>query len=195
MKSTFKTYQEELVLRNNLKENFSSIRVKAKEIKPVEGVLFLAETLKEEVLRGTKKQQQKNIKKLRKLLLRFSLIALMAGGFGILTVEPHTALAASNLIVTTTDTVTPEITPGTIMEWGLKIALMVVAIGLTLGICLLAVAGIYLMITRRRQETIEWNSDIIKGVTQVLVAIPTIYAIFQLTQFVFKNFNFLKGLM
>ena len=206
MESTLVTYQKELVNKDifnpvNLKEGFTTISYKKMKHKSenrnqVEGVLFLAETLKEEVMKGTEKQQKKNAKQLRKLLVQFSMIALMSGvgaSLGILTVEPSTA-SASNVITTTTDTTT-EITPGTIMDWGLKISLLVVALGTALSICLLAIAGIYLMLTRKREYVIEWNSDILKGVIQVLVSIPLIYAIFQLAQFIFKRLNFLEGLM
>ena len=206
MQNTWKTYQEKLLdhekfTDTNFEEHYSSIRVKDMKIHSVEnskieGVLFLAESLKEEVMIGTEKQKKKNVKQLRKLLVQFSMIALMSGvgvSLGMLTVEPHTVSAANNIMETNVNT--PEITPGTIMDWGLKIALLVVSLGTALSICLLAIAGIYLMITRKRDYVVAWNSDIVKGVIQVLISIPLIYAIFQLAQFIFKNLNFLEGLM
>ncbi|MCM3387366.1 hypothetical protein M3649_04355 [Ureibacillus chungkukjangi] len=213
MNYAWQTYQEKLSTNNSafspfeLEDNYVSTRTKytstkskqfVNKNKQVEGVLFLAETLKEEVLQGTEKQQKKKLKQLRKLLIQFTTIALMVGvgtGFEMITLQPHT-VEASNLMTTTANsTPAPEITPDSIMDWALKIALMVVAIGVGLSMSMFAIVGIYLMITRKRKESIEWNSDILRGVVQCLVSIPLIYSLFQLAQMVFKNLPFLQGLM
>jgi len=215
MRHTWQSYQEELATNNNsfcpfeLKETYSSTRTKDKvldlgmkskvgKLTKEEGVLFLAQTLKEEVTKGTKKQQKKNLKQLKKLFIQFATISLMVGvgtSFGIITTEPLTASANSLMATTANATPTTEITPDSIMDWALKIALLVVAVGVGLSMSMFAIVGIYLMITRKRKEALDWNSDIIKGVVQVLVSIPLIYALFQLSQIVFKNLPFLEGLM
>lgn len=214
MQNTWKAYQEKSLNNNSfcpfeLKETYSSTRTKEKvldlnmkskvgKLTKEEGVLFLAQTLKEEVVQGTKKQQKKNLKQLKKLFIQFATISLMVGvgtSFGIITTEPLTASANSLMATTANATPTTEITPDSIMDWALKIALLVVAVGVGLSMSMFAIVGIYLMITRKRKEALDWNSDIIKGVVQVLVSIPLIYALFQLSQIVFKNLPFLEGLM
>lgn len=210
MQSTLKIYQKELSNNSSipfeLKETYTSTRIKTNVTKQklniddkVNGVLFLAETLKEEVLQGSLIQKKKNAKQLKKLLIQFVTISLMTGvgmSFGILTAEPLTASANSFMTTTTANTpTTVEITPDSIMDWALKIALLIVAVGVGLSMSMFAIVGIYLMLTRKRRESIEWNADIIKGVVQVLVSIPLIYSLFQLSQLVFKNLPFLEGLM
>jgi len=205
-----KIYQKELSNNSSipfeLKETYTSTRIKTNVTKQklniddkVNGVLFLAETLKEEVLQGSLIQKKKNAKQLKKLLIQFVTISLMTGvgmSFGILTAEPLTASANSFMTTTTANTpTTVEITPDSIMDWALKIALLIVAVGVGLSMSMFAIVGIYLMLTRKRRESIEWNADIIKGVVQVLVSIPLIYSLFQLSQLVFKNLPFLEGLM
>ena len=208
MQDTLKVYQNEL---NNystpfeLKDTYTTTRIKSVVTKQklnmdnkVNGVFFLAENLKEEVLQGTLSQKKKNTKQLKKLLVQFVAISLMSGvalSFGILTAEPLTASANSFMTTTATTPTTVEITPNSIMDWAMKIALLIVALGVGLSMCMLAIVGIYLMITRKRKEALDWNSDIIKGVVQVLVSIPLVYALFQLSQMVFKNLPFLEGLM
>jgi len=210
MQNILQTYQNKQATSNDsfspfeLKDTYTSTSMKSMVNKQklnmdnkTNGVLFLAETLKEEVLHGTQKQQKKNLKQLKKILIKFVTIAAITGvgmSFGILTTEPLTA-SASSLIATAGAETATEITPDTIMDWALKIALLVVAVGVGLSMSMFAVVGIYLMITRKRKEAMDWNSDIIKGVIQTLVAIPLIYALFQLSQIVFKNLPFLDGLM
>lgn len=213
MNPTWQTYQEKLSINNNsfnpfeLKEEYTSTRIKntvpnwnrnLDKNSRIEGVLFLAETLKEEVLQGTQNQQKKKLKQLRKLLIQFTTISALVGvglGFEMLIPFPLTADASNLMTATANSTTTTEITPDSILNWALKIALIVVAIGVGLSMSMFAVVGMYLMITRKRKETSEWNSDIIKGLVQVLVSIPLIYALFQLAQIVFKNLPFLNGLM
>lgn len=172
---------------------------KSKINNKIEGALFLAETLKEEVTQGTLTQKKKNTKQLKKLLLQFVAISVMTGvgmSFGILTAEPITASANSFMTTTTANTpTTVEITPDSIMDWALKITLLLVAVGVGLSMAMFVIAGIYLSITRKRKEVADWNSDIIKGMVQVLVSIPLVYALYQLSQVVFKNLPFLEGLM
>lgn len=199
MQVTWKTYKEKLSSSPfELKDGYSSPQSKDIKIKSKsdvsEGVLFLARNLEEEVMNGSKKQQKKNIKELRRLLTRFAIIATTAG-IGMATAQPLTAEASSFVTTATNTPTTPEITPSTVMNWGLTIALIVVSIGVAMSISLLAIAGIYLMVTRRRKQVEEWNSDIIKGLVQVLVAIPLIYSLFHLAQTVFRNLPFLEGLM
>lgn len=196
MQITWKTYQEKSNTNSfipfALGDNYKTPNIKDVKIKSnsdiSEGVLFLARNLKEEVLNGTKKEQKKNVKQLRKLLAQFTMIAVV----GLATTQPLIAEANGFMTTTSDITSTPEITPSTVMNWGLTIALIVVSVGVALSISLLAIAGIYLMITRKRQKTQEWTTDIIRGLVQVLISIPLVYGIFQLSQIVFRNLPFLE---
>ncbi|WP_341323435.1 hypothetical protein NSQ62_08150 [Solibacillus sp. FSL H8-0523] len=210
MVHTCQIYKEKLTDNNpfsfhSLKDNYTTSTFKCSSIDPIrkfdnhlEGMVFLVETLKTEVMDGTPKQQRNNLKQLKRLLVKFASLLIPIGigsGLGMIIMSPHTVAASSLMTLKPTTTTTPQITPSSIMDWGLQIALIVVSLGVALAISLFAIAGIYRMITRNRKETVEWNTDILKGLTQVLVSIPLIYALFQLAQFVFKNLPFLDGLM
>lgn len=209
MNHVWKNYQEELQNNNssipfNFEENYNSSSYKHKSSNLIlkdkfdKGVLFLAETLKEEVIQGTKKEQKKKVKQLKKLFVQLAMISMTIGlgtSLEILTAQPLTA-SANSLIPTTTET-SPltDINPTNVMKWGLTVAMIVVSVGIAVAISLFAIAGIYLMFTRKRKEASEWTSDIIRGLTQVIVSIPLVYALFQLAQYIFKSIPFLDGLM
>lgn len=212
MTYTWQDYQEKLTVNNtdsfpfDLKDTYSTttkykkstLNFNGKIDKRTEDVLFIAETLKKEVLSGTKKQQQKNLKQLKKLFLKFTMIALTVGvgtSLGMTLLLPDTVSAATNLIPTATDQPPIDINPKTIMEWGLMISLIIVAVGIALAISMFAIVGIYLMLTKKKEEAISWNSDIVKGLVMVIVAIPLVFSIFQLAQSIFANLPFLSGLM
>lgn len=146
-------------------------------------VLFMANILKEEVMRGSEKQQYKNVKKLKKFL-KTSLSALGAGA-GMST----RAFAATTTAIGATNPLTPAI----VMKWGITIALIAVAAGVALSMIMLAVAGIYRMF-RKRDIATEWTTDIVKGLVQVLIAVPVVYVIYVLAQMLFSNLTILKAL-
>lgn len=208
MNYVWKTYTEESVNNSfspfDLKESYTSVSTKFKDVNANvklgidKKILFLAESLKEEVMQGSEKQQKQKFKQLKKLFVQFAKIVAIVGVSSILqmTIAQPLTVEASNFMTPTVDMTSPEeITPSKIMEWGLKIALIIVAIGAALSMSMFAIVGIYLMITRKREKTIEWNSDITKGLIQVLVSIPLVYALFQLAQIIFRNLPFLSGLM
>jgi hypothetical protein len=157
-------------------------------------VLFIGETLMKEVMNGSSDQQKKALKKLKRLQKQFVLI-LGASAASIMTL-PLTGFAQSNQGVpgTLTTENTVDITPGVVMEWGLTIALITVAIGVAISGSLLAIAGIYRMF-RKREESQIWTTDIIKGLVQVLIALPVVYSLFYLAQLVFGNLPVLEGLL
>ncbi|UPI12196.1 hypothetical protein [Bacillus phage SBSphiJ2] len=148
-----------------------------------EKVLFTAETLKKEVMQGAERQRLKKVKKLKKLLK----VSLTVFGVG-LKMSPA-AMAAT----TATAPITNSITPAMVMSWGLNLALISVSVGVALSMTLLTLAGIYRMM-RKRKEAEEWSVDVIKGLVQVLVAVPVVYLLFYLAQTVFKSLPILSGL-
>ncbi|AMQ66504.1 hypothetical protein BH753_gp022 [Bacillus phage Shbh1] len=159
-----------------------------------EQVVFIANILQEEVIHGSKDKQQVKLKKLRKLQKKFVSI-LRFGAVSTVAFTPLQALAQTSSLPhsITGGGVGTEITPTVVMQWGLTVALITVAIGVALSGALLATAGIYRML-RKREIAVEWTTDIIKGLIQVLIAVPTVYALFYLSQIVFQNLPMLKGL-
>ena len=179
-----------------LKDNYRTIEInhKTSSIKQVDGVLFLADTLKKEVLEGTKKQQLKKMKELTELFVQFGKIAMMTGivsSLATVIMQPLT-VSASTFMVTPTSNVNPvEITPEKIMEWALYIAKILQSIGIGLSMSMVAVAAMYMIITRKKKEGTEWLSNIVKGVIQVIVSVPLIWAIFQISQALFGSLPFI----
>lgn len=144
-------------------------------------MLFIKNSLIEEV--GT------NPKKARSLHKLFKRLAI---GVGVKLMLPATALAATHKAATVTASAS-QITPQHVLHWGLILALVVVSIGVALSMSMLAIAGIYRMFKREKEAT-EWSNDIVRGLVQVLIAIPVVYIFFLLAQMVFTNLPALNGL-
>jgi hypothetical protein len=186
------------ISRKNKKQKEESImtklRVSARELDPTikyipfevsereEKVLFLSNTLVEEVISAPPKQQQRKVKQLKKILQGFLVIA------GVSMLSAPAAMAAPAGLETNI-----TLTPDSVMQWGLTVALISVSVGVALSMTMLTIAGIYRMF-RKRKEAAEWTEDVIKGLVQVLVAVPTTYLLFYLAQAVFKNLPMLSGL-
>lgn len=151
-----------------------------------EKVLFLAENLRKEVLTGSRKQQARNVKKLKKLIRGFTIVGAVA-------MKTSPKAMAATAAVTTPPAGAAAITPALVMTWGLNLALISVALGVSLSMVMLSIAGIYRMFRKREMAT-EWSTDVIKGLVQVLIAVPTVYLLFYLAQMVFKNLPVLNGL-
>lgn len=149
---------------------------------------FIVENLIKEVKSGTSQQQRQKIKQLKSLFRKF--VSILGGAAAIApkaTFAAGTGMSAGALAGTT-------ITPQIVMHWGITLSLITVAVGVALSGSLLAVAGIYRMF-RKRDVAQEWTTDIVKGLVQVLVAVPVVYTIFQLSQLLFKNLPVLSGLL
>lgn len=143
--------------------------------KQEEQVLFMAATLKEEVLQGTVEQQAKQAKKLKKIVKGF----LVAGGVAIQTAP---RALATGLQATATN----PITPATILDYGMTLAFILVASGVAFAMIALTAAGVARMF-KRRDIADAWSTDIVKGLVQVLISIPTVLLLFYIAQMVFKN--------
>lgn len=166
-------------------------RAVSKQESALDSTTFLAETLYKEVVNqdrlSGKNRKLKSLKKLHKGYMSILVTAMM--------VSPTTVFAQSgdtyqNMVPVTSD---QEITPNLVMQWGFSLALTTVAIGIAIAGSLLALAGVYRML-RKRKEAEEWTTDIIKGLVQVLIAIPVVYSLFYLAQIVFQRIPFLEGL-
>lgn len=146
-----------------------------------EKVSFLADLLLKEVMEVSGGKQIKKIKKLKKIV-KISISALAT----VATMAPK-ALAATGI------TATEAITPAIVMKWGLTLALISVSAGVALSMIMFTVAGIYRMF-RKRKESTEWTTDIVKGLVQVLIAVPTVYVLYFLAQILFSHLTVLKAL-
>ena len=155
----------------------------------VDRTSFLAESLYKEVM-GEKQLSGRshNLKKLKSLHKGFMSILVTA-----MVVSPATTFAQTgsqmnsiypNATVSTESQ--SEITPDLVMQWGMTLSIITVAIGVAIASSLLAIAGVYRML-RKRKEAEEWTVDIIKGLVQVLIAIPLVYSLFYLAQLIFRN--------
>lgn len=161
--------------------------------KQLQKASFLAQTIEREVMSGTPKEQLKKLKILKKT---FKIYASILSVVAVTTInKPLFAEENPNIHqVFLTDNQIGELNPSQVMEWGMKLALMTVGIGMAMGIVLLVTAGIYRMLRKKREAT-EWTTDIIKGLVQVLVAIPTVLGLFYLALKLFKRLPILEGLL
>lgn len=156
--------------------------VSYRSFEPTENkVLFMGETLFKEVMNEEQGKRLKKIKKLKKIM-RISVSILATA----MTMAPK-VFAATEL------TAQAAITPAQIMVWGKTIALISVSAGIGLSMTMFAVAGIYRMFRKRREAT-EWTSDIIVGLVQVLIAIPSVYVLYFLAHFLFSHLTVLSPL-
>jgi len=158
---------------------FKSIMIKNKEAE--EQMLFLSETLIQEVISASEKQQYRNIKKMKKFMrTSLSILGLMTG------------TATKTFAATATSGITP-LTPAIVMKVGLTVALISVSVGVALSMTMLSIAGIYRMF-RKRKEADMWTTDILKGLVQVLISVPTVYLLYFLAQMLFSHLGALKGI-
>lgn len=150
---------------------------------------FLVNGLRREVLYGSYRERQKKIKNLKKLMKGFVSIL----GVGIL-LSPTAILAQENQITPTQAMEEIQGMTGVMIGWGLLIALFAVIVGVVVACALFAVSGIFRML-RKREITVEWNTDIIKGLVQVLITIPVVFSLFYLAQILFRKLPFLDGML
>src|SRR5690625_1314896 len=144
-----------LVLTISAKESSKGVNVNKQRFfinKEEENLDFLTRKLRKEVMDGTKSEQIKKLKTLQKIQIRWLLIL---GGMA--TIIPKRISAQTEVDQTDikeemailNDSI--ALTPNLVMEWGLKVAMMAVAIGVAISGALLAMAGVFRMI-RKRQE-------------------------------------------
>lgn len=149
-----------------------------------EKVLFLSENLKREVMEADGGKQKKKVKQLQSLL-KASLSVLAVG----ISLAPKAFAAAGMVAPVASETITPAL----IMKWGLTLALISVSAGVALSMTMLSIAGIYRMF-RKKDKATEWTQDIVKGLVQVLIAVPIVYTLYFLAQILFSHLTALKAL-
>jgi len=139
-----------------------------------EKVLFTAENLLQEVMEADGNVRHRKIKSLKRIMK----IALTTLGV--------TAQMAPRALAATAQTGIAPITPAMIMDYGLTLAFIVVSCGVAFAMIGLTLAGIARMFKRRDIAT-EWTTDIIKGLVQVLIAIPVVLVLFFIAQHLFQG--------
>jgi len=141
--------------------------------------VFMATNLIEEVVQEVDGKRIKKAKKLKKLLK----VAMTVLGVSLNTAPK--AFAATTAIASST------LTPGMIFQYGLVVAGIAVAVGVVTSIVMLSMAGTYRMFGKK-QEANAWSQDIIRGLVQVLISIPSVYLLYYLAKLLFDNLDFLK---
>lgn len=96
------------------------------------------------------------------------------------TLNPTTELPASSVGM-----------PAELMDFMMTSLLIVVGVGIFLSAILMVSAGIMRMLgKKRRKEAEDWSVDILKGLTQVLLSVPTIFLIYYLVSMILKSSGF-----
>ncbi|QEG13657.1 putative membrane protein [Bacillus phage vB_BspM_MarvelLand] len=154
---------------------FKKVTVTQAEDKSV----FMVNNLVEEVVQEVDGKRVKKIKKMKKLLK----VAVSVLGVSLNTAPK--AFAATATIASST------LTPAMIFKYGLMVASIAVAVGVVTSIVALSMAGTYRMFGKK-QEANAWSQDIIRGLVQVLISIPSVYLLYYLAKLLFDNLDFLK---
>ena len=144
--------------------------------------VFMYQNIKEEIMSAKGMQKLKKIKQAKKII-KMSLSIL--GASASLTTRTFASGVTGN-----TPLLNP-LNPGVMVEYGLQIAFIAVGVAVALSIVLLVIAGTLRMF-RKSHEANVWTQDIIKGITQVLISVPSIYIIYRVASYLFRNLNFLS---
>lgn len=136
------------------------------------------------ILEEVKSLSRKGRKKFQRvaktfLMTTISFLALSSKSMAA-TLNPATELPVSSVGI-----------PAELMDFMMTSLLIVVGVGIFLSAILMVSAGIMRMLgKRRRKEAEDWSVDIIKGFTQVLLAVPTIFLIYYLVSMILKSSGF-----
>jgi hypothetical protein len=128
----------------------------------------------EEVIHQASKEEKKEIKK--------TLKAIRIAGVSMLVILLQNQTSFAETIGTEAEIITPD----QVTAFMFKLALIALSATVGLASIMLMVAGSYRMF-RKRKEAKIWTTDILKGFTQALVAIPVIYLIFYLAFILFGD--------
>lgn len=106
------------------------------------------------------------------------------------------ALSSKSMAATLQTTPTPQVTttglPPDLIQPIMQLIGMAIGGSLLLTVILLIIAGTYRQF-RKKKESAEWTTDIIKGFVQVLIATPLIFLMYYVVNLLLGNFTmFLK---
>jgi hypothetical protein len=144
---------------------------------PFNNVNFHIPTLIEEV-KQLPKSEKKKYKKILKIFL------MTTSSFMIL---PLRSMASTSVPVAATNLPkTAEGLPPELLELLLKLLVISVGASVILAAILLVGAGVMKMF-RKKKEANEWTVDIIKGLIQILVAVPVVFLIYYVATNLFSG--------
>lgn len=144
-----------------------------------ERVGFLAEALYEEVMDTNSPVVIRKKTKLVKKFLKTSTSVLGS----LAAIAPKATLAATTTEIAAHATMN-SLTPHMVLQYGLTLAGISVAAGVSLAMIMLAVAGMWSMF-RKRQQAQEWSQDVVRGLVQVLVTVPVVTLLYLLAEILF----------
>lgn len=96
---------------------------------------------------------------------------------------PLKSMATTSLPATTKLPTEAQGIPPELLELLLKLLVITVGSSVILAAILLVTAGVMRML-RKRKEATEWSIDIIKGLVQILVAVPIVFIIYYLANMI-----------
>jgi type IV secretory pathway VirB2 component (pilin) len=100
---------------------------------------------------------------------------------------PLKSMAASSVPVGTTNLPQSAVgMPPELLQLLLQILKISVGTAVLLSMILLVGAGIMRMF-RKKKEATEWTTDIVKGLIQILVAVPIVFLIYFVVNLLFSN--------
>lgn len=123
-----------------------------------------------------------NIQKIKKVLKTMATVTGVSLSLG-------TRVLASGIKEATP--ILNPLSPDLIMSYGLQLAFISISVAVSLAMILLTASGVLRML-RKRQESMEMSTDIIKGLVQVLISIPSVYLVYKIASYLFRNLNFLN---
>jgi hypothetical protein len=167
--SLYAKNQDPLVKYNQ----FTPIRVNQESIS-VNNVNFHIPTLVEEV----KKTPRKKLKEYQKAIKLFLTTAATFPIFA-------SRSMASGLNATPTSNLphSAEGIPPELLHLLIQLVVIIVAVGVIASIILLVVSGIGRMF--RMKGMTQWTTDIVKGLIQVMVAVPVVFMVYYLANLIF----------
>jgi hypothetical protein len=143
----------------------------------INDINFHIPTLIEEVKNSSKNK----IKQYKKTIQTF---LITASSFMIL---PLKSMAASSVPVGTTNLPQSAVgMPPELLQLLLQILKISVGTAVLLSMILLVGAGVMRMF-RKKKEATEWTTDIVKGLIQILVAVPIVFLIYFVVNLLFSN--------
>lgn len=126
---------------------------------------------------------------IRKGQAKFNKLGIYVSSFAI-GIVPNTIHAQ-----TTENTANQSLTPQVMFEYSMKAALIGLALSVGTTMVFFIASGIRRQLggEKNKKASKEWNTDIIKGFVQCLVAIPLVFALYYLGTTIFGQLDFSKN--
>jgi hypothetical protein len=174
-------------LEPNVKYNyFKSMNTKDEKLL-INNQVFQLQNIQEEVKHLSKQQRKKYIKIAKATLLTSASILMLVNPLLASAQVPTAVMATASLV--TTSTAANMIMPSDIIKIGVYLIGLLMALSTITAIILYQTSGVYRML-RKSKEATEWQLDIKKGFSQVILAPVIIILIAMLGFLLFGNLPF-----